>query len=238
MSPREPRPRSRGNTKMKPEKTWVAVEEYMDELLLSPDPVLDAARKASAAAGLPDIAVTPGQGRFLQLLARMRGARHILEIGTLGGYSTIWLARALPADGRLITVEAEAKHCEVARANVARAGLSARVDFRLGEALELLPELAAEGLEPFDFAFIDADKENTAEYFKWAIRLARPGAAIVVDNVVRDGEVADRNTTDERVQGIRRFLDAVAAEPRVSATTLQTVGGKGYDGFTLALLNS
>jgi len=236
MSPREPRPRSRGNTKMKPEKTWVAVEEYMDELLISPDPVLDAARKASAAAGLPDIAVTPGQGRFLQLLARMRGARHILEIGTLGGYSTIWLARALPADGRLITIEAEAKHCEVARANVAHAGLSARVDFRLGEALDLLPDLAAEGLEPFDFAFIDADKENTAEYFRWAVRLARPGAAIVVDNVVRDGEVADRSTTDERVQGIQRFLEALAAEPRVSATTLQTVGSKGYDGFTLALV--
>ena len=236
MSPNASRPRSRGNTKMKPEKTWVAVEEYMDELLISPDPVLDAARKASAAAGLPDIAVTPGQGRFLQLLARMRGARHILEIGTLGGYSTIWLARALPADGRLITIEAEAKHCEVARANVARAGLSARVDFRLGEALDLLPELAAEGLEPFDFAFIDADKENTAEYFRWAVRLARPGAAIVVDNVVRDGEVADRSTTDERVQGIQRFLEALAAEPRVSATTLQTVGSKGYDGFTLALV--
>lgn len=236
MSPREPRPRSSGNTK-KPEKTWAAVEEYMDELLLSPDPVLDAARKASAAAGLPDIAVTPSQGRFLQLLARMRGARHILEIGTLGGYSTIWLARALPADGRLITIEAEAKHCEVARANVARAGLSARVDFRLGEALDLLPELAAEGLEPFDFAFIDADKENTAEYFKWAVRLARPGAVLIVDNVVRDGEVADRSTTDERVQGIQHFLEALAAEPRVTATTLQTVGSKGYDGFTLALLS-
>jgi len=238
MSPREPRPRSRGNTKMKPEKTWVAVEEYMDELLISPDPALDAARKASIAAGLPDIAVTPSQGRFLHLLARMRGARHILEIGTLGGYSTIWLARALPSDGRLITVEAEAKHCEVARSNVARAGLSARVDFRLGEALDLLPELAAEGLEPFDFVFIDADKENTAEYFGWAVRLARPGAAIVVDNVVRDGEVADRNTADERVQGIQRFLEALAAEPRVSATTLQTVGSKGYDGFTLALVNN
>ncbi len=236
MTPRETKPRSRGNTKNKPEKTWVAVEEYMDELLLSPDPALDAARKASAAAGLPDIAVTPSQGKFLHLLARMKGARYILEIGTLGGYSTIWLARALPADGRLITLEAEAKHCEVARANVARAGLSAQVDFRLGAALDLLPELAAEGLEPFDFVFIDADKENTAEYFAWAVRLTRLGAVIIVDNVVRDGEVADAGTSDERVQGIRRFLEMLAANPRVSAATLQTVGSKGYDGFTLTLV--
>jgi predicted O-methyltransferase YrrM len=237
MSPRETRPRSRGNTKQKPEKTWVAVEEYMDELLIPSDPALDAARKASAAAGLPDIAVTPSQGTFLHLLARMRGARHILEIGTLGGYSTIWLARALPANGRLITLEAEARHCEVARANVARAGLSSRVDFRLGEALESLPDLAAEGLDPFDFTFIDADKENTAEYFKWAVRLSRPGAVILVDNVVRDGEVADADTTDPRVQGIRSFLDMLSAESRVTAATLQTVGSKGYDGFTLALVN-
>ncbi len=238
MNQGQKRPRSRGNTKRKPEKTWVAVEEYMDELLMPSDLVLDAARQASAAAGLPDIAVTPSQGKFLHLLARMRGARHILEIGTLGGYSTIWLARALPADGRLITIEADVKHCEVAQANLMRAGVGARVDLRMGDALDLLPELAAEGLEPFDFAFIDADKENTAEYFGWAVRLARPGAAIVVDNVVRDGEVADARTTDETVQGIQRFLDAVAAEPRVSATTLQTVSSKGYDGFTLALVTA
>lgn len=238
MNQGQKRPRSRGNTKRKPEKTWVVVEEYMDELLMPSDLVLDAARQASAAAGLPDIAVTPSQGKFLHLLARMRGARHILEIGTLGGYSTIWLARALPADGRLITIEADVKHCEVAQANLMRAGVGARVDLRMGDALDLLPELAAEGLEPFDFAFIDADKENTAEYFGWAVRLARPGAAIVVDNVVRDGEVADARTTDETVQGIQRFLDAVAAEPRVSATTLQTVSSKGYDGFTLALVTA
>ncbi len=238
MNQGQKRPRSRGNTKRKPEKTWVAVEEYMDELLMPSDLVLDAARQASAAAGLPDIAVTPSQGKFLHLLARMRGARHILEIGTLGGYSTIWLARALPADGRLITIEADVKHCEVAQANLMRAGVGARVDLRMGDALDLLPELAAEGLEPFDFAFIDADKENTAEYFGWAVRLARPGAAIVVDNVVRDGEVADARTTDETVQGIQRFLDAVAAEPRVTATTLQTVSSKGYDGFTLALVTA
>jgi predicted O-methyltransferase YrrM len=235
MSPAN-RPRSRGNTRQKPQKTWVAVEEYMDGLLIPSDSALDAAREASSAAGLPDIAVTPSQAKFLHLLARTRGARHILEIGTLGGYSTIWLARALHADGRLVTLEAEAKHCEVARANLLRAGVGARVDLRLGEALDLLPELAAEGGEPFDFVFIDADKENTAEYFGWAVRLARAGAVIVVDNVVRDGEVADAETTDARVEGIRRFLDAVAAEPRVSATTLQTVGSKGYDGFTLALV--
>lgn len=238
MNKGQTRPRSRGNTKQKPEKTWVAVEEYMDELLLPSDPVLDAARKASVAAGLPDIAVTPGQGKFLHLLARMCGARHILEIGTLGGYSTIWLARALPPHGRLITIEAEANHCEVAAANLMRAGVGGRVDLRQGEALDVLPELAAEGLEPFDFIFIDADKENTAEYFGWAVRLARPGAAIIVDNVVRDGEVAAARTTDERVQGIQRFLDAVAAEPRVSATTVQTVSSKGYDGFTLALVTA
>jgi predicted O-methyltransferase YrrM len=235
MSPLN-RPRSRGNTRQKPQKTWVAVEEYMDGLLIPPDSALDAAREASAAAGLPDIAVTPSQGKFLHLLARTRGARHILEIGTLGGYSTTWLARALPADGRLITLEAEAKHCEVARDNLLRAGVGARVDLRLGEALDLLPELAAEGPEPFDFVFIDADKENTAEYFGWAVRLSRAGAVIVVDNVVRDGEVADADATDSRVQGIRSFLEALAAEPRVSATTLQTVGSKGYDGFTLALV--
>ncbi|HTV81290.1 MAG TPA: O-methyltransferase [Acidobacteriaceae bacterium] len=236
MSPAN-RPRSRGNPRQKPQKTWVAVEDYMDGLLIPPDSALDAAREASSAAGLPDIAVTPGQGKFLHLLARMRGARHILEIGTLGGYSTIWLARALPANGRLITLEAEAKHCEVARANLLRAGVGGRVDLRLGEALDLLPELAAEGPEPFDFVFIDADKENTAEYFGWAVRLSCAGAVIVVDNVVRDGEVANANTTDSRVEGIRLFLDAAAAEPRVSATSLQTVGSKGYDGFTLALVN-
>lgn len=227
---------SRGNTKRKPEQTWTAVENYLDALLIPPDPALEASREASAAAGLPDIAVTPSQGKFLHLLARIRGARNILEIGALGGYSTIWLARALPQGGRLISIEADPKHCEVTRANVARAGLSSIVDLRLGLALELLPELAAEGLEPFDFVFLDADKENNAPYFEWALRLSHPGSVIVVDNVIRDGEVADPKSADSRVQGIRRLNELIAEEPRVSATTLQTVGSKGYDGFMLALV--
>ncbi len=227
---------SRGNTKRKPEDTWVAVERYIDALQIPSDPALEAAREASRAAGLPDIAVSPSQGKFLYLLARIRGARNILEIGTLGGYSTIWLARAVPSGGRVITLEAEAKHCEVARANIARAGLAPVVDLRLGNALEVLPEIAAEGQEAFDFVFLDADKENNGPYFEWSLRLSRPGSVIVIDNVIRDGEVADAGSKDSRVQGIRRLNEMIAAEPRVTATTLQTVGGKGYDGFTLALV--
>jgi predicted O-methyltransferase YrrM len=229
--------KSQGNTKRKPEQVWVAVEHYIDGLLMPADPILGAALEDSAEAGLPDIAVTPGQGKLLYLMAKMQGARKILEIGTLGGYSTIWLGRALPADGLLVTLEAEREHFEVARKNLARAGLAKVVDQRLGEALETLPELAEEGGGPFDFVFIDADKESSLEYFEWALRLSRPGGAILVDNVIRDGEVADPKTTDERVQGIRRLNEALAREPRVSATTIQTVGSKGYDGFTLALVS-
>jgi predicted O-methyltransferase YrrM len=214
----------------------VAVESYLDRLLTPSDPALDAALAASKAAGLPDIAVTPSQGKLLYLLGKMVGARSILEIGTLGGYSTIWLARALPEDGRVVTLEADRKHLVVARKNIARAGLSERVGLRLGPALKTLPKIAADGVGPFDFVFIDADKENTTEYFEWALRLSRPGSAIVVDNVIRDGEVANAKTSDARVQGIRRFNEALAREKRVSATTLQTVGSKGYDGFTLALM--
>jgi predicted O-methyltransferase YrrM len=217
---------------------WTAVDDYIEELLVAPDAALDAAREASAAAGLPEIAVTPSQGKLLYLLARMVRARRILEIGTLGGYSTIWLGRALPPRGRLVTLEADAKHFDVARENIARAGLSKRVDQRLGLALETLPLVAAEGAGPFDFVFIDADKESSVEYFEWALRLSRPGAAIVVDNVIRDGEVADPETEDERVQGIRRLNEALARESRVSATTIQTVGSKGYDGFTLILVGA
>lgn len=227
---------SLGNTKRKPERAWTAVDSYIDGLLIGEDAVLDAALQASAAAGLPDIAVTPSQGKLLYLLARMTGAQKILEIGTLGGYSTIWLGRALPPGGRLVTLESDRKHSEVARANIARAGLAKAVDVRLGQALKTLPKIAAEGGGPFDFVFIDADKESTTEYFGWALRLSRPGTAIVVDNVVRDGEVANAKTTDPRVLGIRRFNESLAREPRVSATTIQTVGSKGYDGFTLALV--
>jgi predicted O-methyltransferase YrrM len=215
---------------------WTDVEHYVDGLLIPSDPVLEAAINACESAELPPIAVTPGQGKLLYLLARMQRAERILEIGTLGGYSTIWLARALPQDGSLVTLESEKKHCDVAMANIAQADLSALVEVRLGRALDTLPELAAEGLEPFDLVFIDADKENTDAYFRWALRLVREGAVIVVDNVIREGEVADASTSDPRVQGIRRFNEMLAAEIRVEATTIQTVGSKGYDGFTLALV--
>ena len=220
------------------QELWSRVEAYVDGLLIPADPVLEAARKASEDAGLPVIAVTASQGRLLKLLAKMMGARRILEIGTLGGYSTIWMARALPEDGRLVTLEFDPKHFEVAGANIARAGLSDRVDQRLGAALDTLPVLEAEGAGPFDFVFIDADKENCAPYVDWAVRLSRPGAVIVVDNVIRDGEVANAQTEDPLVQGIRRLNKAVAAEPRVTAVTLQTVGSKGYDGFALIRVNA
>lgn len=218
------------------QELWTAVDSYVDGLLVRPDSALDAALADSVQAGLPEIAVTPSQGKLLFLLARMLGARRILEIGTLGGYSTIWLARALLAEGRVVTLESDPKHFEVARENIGRAGLAKVVDQRLGLALETLPDLAEEGAGPFDFIFIDADKENTAEYFAWALRLSRMGTAIVVDNVVREGEVADAATTDPRVLGVRRFHEALAVEARVSATTIQTVGSKGYDGFTLVLV--
>jgi predicted O-methyltransferase YrrM len=217
------------------QELWTDVEHYIDGLLVPSDPVLEAAINACEAAELPPIAVTPGQGKLLYLLARMQRAQRILEIGTLGGYSTIWLARALADDGYLVTLESEKKHCDVAMANLAQADLSNVVDLRLGRALETLPELAAEGLEPFDMVFIDADRENTDAYFKWALRLSRAGAVIVVDNVIREGEVADAETSDPRVRGIRRFNEMLAGETRVEATTIQTVGSKGYDGFTLAL---
>jgi predicted O-methyltransferase YrrM len=225
-----------GNTKRKPEETWVAVESYLDGLLIPADAALNAALADSAKAGLPEIAVSASQGKLLHLLAKMQGARKILEIGTLGGYSTIWLGRALPARGRVVTLEAEKKHAEVARRNIARAGLSGKVEVRLGPALTTLSQMAGERRAAFDFVFIDADKENTTEYFEWALRLSRSGSVIVVDNVIRDGEVADAASSDPRVQGIRRFNEALAREKRVSATTIQTVGSKGYDGFTLAVV--
>ena len=218
---------------MTPE-TWTAVDRYIVDSLFPPDAALDAAVRASERAALPAIAVSPSLGRFLHLLARIRGARRILEIGTLGGYSTIWLARALPEGGRLVTLEYEPRHAEVARESVAAAGLAERVEVRVGPALDLLPRL--EGGEPFDFVFIDADKPPTADYFRWAVRLARPGAVIVVDNVVREGEVIDPKG-DEGVQGMRRFIDAAGAERRVEATVIQTVGAKGYDGFAIALVS-
>jgi predicted O-methyltransferase YrrM len=219
------------------DERWAAVDNYFGDLMIGEDPVLDAALAASDAAGLPPIAVSPTLGKLLHLLARATGARRILEVGTLGGYSTIWLGRALPAGGRLISLEAVDKHAEVARSNVAAAGLSEVVDIRVGPALEALPKLAAEQGDPFDLIFIDADKENNVAYFDWAIRLARPGSMIIVDNVVRDGKVLDANNPDPRVQGSRQFAELVGAQNRASATTLQMVGVKGWDGFTLAVVN-
>jgi predicted O-methyltransferase YrrM len=212
---------------------WTAVDRYLTEQVTPPDPALDAALATSAAAGLPDIAVSANHGKLLYLLARVQGARQILEIGTLGGYSTIWLARALPPGGHLITLEFEPKHADVARANVGNAGLGRMVQVRVGAALDILPQLAAEGRGPFDLVFIDADKVNTAPYFTWALTLSRPGSLIVVDNVVRDGAVADSSSTDPGVQGMRRFFDLVRSEPRVEATAIQTVGIKGYDGLAI-----
>ena len=218
------------------QELWSKVDGYFNHLLVPPDPALDAALAASTAAGLPEIQVAPNQGKLLNLIARAQGALRILEIGTLGGYSTIWMARALPADGRLITLEYEPKHAEVARGNLSLAGLSDRVEVRVGKALDLLPHIAAEKLPPFDLTFIDADKQSTTEYFDWAIRLSRRGSLILVDNVVRDGEVANPATSDPMVQGMRRFFDRLAIEPRVSATAIQTVGTKGHDGLAIALV--
>lgn len=215
---------------------WTEVDAYFNTLLTPSDPALDAALDLSAAAGLPPHQVAPNQGKLLHLLTRIRGARRVLEIGTLGGYSTIWLAAALPADGRLISLEADPGCAEVARANVAQAGLSGVVDIRTGPALDSLPRLAEEDEGPFDVVFIDADKPNNPGYLDWALRLTRPGSLIIGDNVVRDGAVADPSSTDPKVQGVRRFTEMMAEEPRLTATAVQTVGEKGYDGFTLALV--
>jgi predicted O-methyltransferase YrrM len=215
---------------------WTAVDEYVDELLVGQDDGLRGALVASDAAGLPSISVTPAQGKVLNLLARSIGARAILEIGTLGGYSTIWLARGLQPGGRLITIEADEKHAAVARENIARANVAATVDLRIGRALDVLPFIEREGLGPFDLVFIDADKPNTPDYFKWALRLARIGTLILIDNVVRNGAIADADSQDPAVVAMRRVLAMVASEPRVSGTVLQTVGEKGYDGLALALV--
>jgi predicted O-methyltransferase YrrM len=218
------------------EALWIAVDQYMTTMLVPPDAALDAALEASNAAGLPPIAVTPLQGKLLHLLARLQGARRILEIGTLGGYSTIWLARALPRDGRLITLESDQRHADVARANISRAGLDAMVDLRVGRALETLHQLAAEGGGTFDLIFIDADKQNIPGYFNFARQLSRRGSLIIVDNVVRDGRVIDDQSSDPDIQGIRKFNQLLAAESGICATAIQTVGAKGYDGFAIVLV--
>lgn len=212
---------------------WNAVDAYFTALLSPGDEALTAALRDSDAAGLPPIAVAPNQGKLLHLLARVHGARRILEFGTLGGYSTIWLGRALPPDGRLISFEYDARHAEVARRNLDRAGLARITEVRVGPALESLPKLADENPEPFDFVFIDADKVNNARYVEWALKLTRPGALIIVDNVVRGGAVADGGTGDPSVEGTRAALELIASHPRLDGTAVQTVGSKGYDGFAL-----
>ncbi len=218
------------------QELWSDVDGYICDLLVVPDQALDAALESSNAAGLPQINVAPNQGKLLHLIARIHGARKILEIGTLGGYSTIWLARALPPDGQMVTLEIEQKHADVARSNIARAELTGVVTVRVGRAADTLAELKAEGAGPFDLVFIDADKTSSADYFSSALDLTRPGGVIIVDNVVRAGAVIDATSDDPAVQGTRRLNDAMAAERRVSVTEVQTVGIKGYDGFALALV--
>jgi predicted O-methyltransferase YrrM len=220
------------------QELWSAVDEYVGELLIGPDAALEDATAASAAAGLPPIAVSPSQGKLLALLVGMHGSRSILEMGTLGAYSTIWLARALPPGGRIVTLEVDPRFARVAAANIERAGVADLVELRVGRALDALGDLIAEQRDPFDFIFIDADKRSTPEYFAAALELSRPGGVILTDNVVRDGALVDADSDDPGVRGMRRFHEMLSHEPRVSATTIQTVGVKGYDGFTLALVDA
>jgi predicted O-methyltransferase YrrM len=215
---------------------WTAVDQYTTDRLLPRDPALETALKASEAAGLPSISVSASQGKMLMLLAQLAGASRILEIGTLGGYSSIWLARALKPGGRLITLEANPKHAQVAGANIAHAGFASVVEVRLGDAHAGIEKLVAEGAAPFDLIFIDADKSGIPHYLEWSLKLSHRGTLIIVDNVIRDGALIDAKNEDPNVRGVRRLHEMLAAEPRLSATTIQTVGSKGYDGFTLALV--
>jgi predicted O-methyltransferase YrrM len=215
---------------------WTEVDNYIGGELMHEDPDLTAVLRANAEAAMPAHDVSPTQGKLLHLLARIHGARQILEIGTLGGYSTIWLARALPPDGRLTSLEIDATRAQVARANLSRCGLDGRVDVRIGPALDTLQTLKSEGAGPFDLVFIDADKPNNPNYLEWALTLSRPGSIIIADNVVRDGAVVDPQSSDPNVRGIRRFLEAMGRHPRLTATAIQTVGVKGYDGFALAIV--
>jgi predicted O-methyltransferase YrrM len=225
---------------MKPagQAVWTKVDRYFGDLLVRADGALDAVVKANKQAGLPQIDVTSLQGKFLEFLVRVSGAKRVLEIGTLGGYSTIWLARALPEGGRVVTLELDPHHARVARGNLQNAGVLDRVEVRVGPALESLSTLVTENAEPFDLIFIDADKRGYPQYLQWSLRLSRPGTVIVADNVVREGRVLDSTSDDADVQGVQRFTELLAAEPRLSATVLQTVGAKGYDGFALAVVLS
>ena len=218
------------------QELWTAVDTYFSETLVQSDPVLEETLRASDAAGLPPINVADNQGKFLMLLALMRGARRILEVGTLGGYSTIWLARGLPADGRLVTIEAKPLHAEVARANIARAGVADVVDVRLGNARQVLETLARDGEAPFDLVFLDADKAGLPAYLESSLKLSRPGSVIVADNVVRGGHVVDPESASADVQGVRRYLEMASSDPRLESTAIQTVGSKGYDGFAITVV--
>jgi caffeoyl-CoA O-methyltransferase len=215
---------------------WSAVDDYINDLLIPSDSALDATIQSTIDADLPQINVAPNQGKLLHILAQAQGAKRILELGTLAGYSTIWLARALPADGKLVTLEANPKHAKIARENIERAGLGNIVEIRIGAALDTLPQLVTEGQTPFDFVFIDADKANLPDYFTWALKLTRSGSVIIIDNVIRKGAVIDADSTNENIQGVRKLNTLLAAEPRVKATTIQTVGSKGYDGLAIALV--
>lgn len=218
------------------EDRWAAVDEYIDDLFIGADAALEGALAASAAAGLPHIQVSASQGKLLEILARARGASAILEIGTLGGFSAIWMARALPSGGRLITLEIDPKHAEVARANLEAAGVADKVDVRLGPALDSLAAIENEGGGPFDVIFIDADKVGYPAYLEWSLRLSHPGTLIIADNIVRGGEVANAESTDASVMAVRRYNEMLAADPRVSATVIQVVGVKGYDGLAFAIV--
>jgi predicted O-methyltransferase YrrM len=228
--------KQRGVIPMNATNTWEKVDQYITERLIPHDTVLEKALVANQQAGLPAYDVSPAQGKFLNLLAQMKGAKRILEIGTLGGYSTIWLARALPSDGKLVTLELDPVHAQVAAANISHAQLSELVELRVGDALEQLAQLDDEGVEPFDLIFIDADKPNNPNYLKWALHFSHPGSVIIGDNVIRDGEVINKGSQDPRVQGVRQFYDLLADEPKISATAIQTVGSKGYDGFVLGIV--
>jgi predicted O-methyltransferase YrrM len=220
------------------DRNWEAIDAYIAENFLKDDPALRGALASSEAAGMPPIQVAPLQGKLLMTMAAAMGARKILEIGTLGGYSTIWLARALPDGGQLITLDSNPNYAEVARANIARAGLADKVELRLGRAGETLPALDAEGAGPFDFIFIDADKPGTPDYYLWAVRLSHPGSLITVDNVVREGSILDQTGDDQHVQGLRRFYELAATDPRVTGTAFQTVGSKGHDGLAILLVTA
>ncbi len=220
----------------KAKEIWKQVDQYFTDALIAPGEGFGTALQANQNADLPPIDVTPLQGKFLELLVRATGARRVLEIGTLGGYSTLWLTRALPPDGLVVTLELEPRHAEVAKRNLEAAGLADRVELRIGPAAETLAALVKERAAPFDFIFIDADKSGYPEYLQWSMKLSRPGTLIIADNVVRDGKVIEPESPDPNIQGVHRFTELAAAEPRLSTTVLQTVGSKGYDGFAIAVV--